>query len=63
MEKVDRYIDDLLEIYEKLDKIYDTPSMIVKGPFREERIEIAMRLLEMKQKDEILEDLSYWEWS
>lgn len=63
MEKVDRYIDDLLEIYAKLGKIYDTPRMIVKGSFREERIEMAMRLLEMKQRDEILEDLSYWEWS
>lgn len=63
LDKVDKYIDDFLEIYEKLDKIYDTPKMILIGHMREERVELAMRMLEMKQRDEILEDLSHWDWS
>lgn len=63
MDKVDRYIDDFLEIYEKLDKIYSQPQLLLRGYNREERTEMAMRLLEMKQRDEILEDLSHWDWS
>ena len=63
LDKVDKYIDDFLEIYEKLDKIYDTPKIILIGHMREERVELAMRMLEMKQRDEIFEDLSHWDWS